>query len=261
MKIFHVDTFTDRAFRGNPAGVCILSHPKVDSWMQSVAAEMNLSEIAFLIRQADGYLLRWFTPKTEVDLCGHATLASAHILWQETLASADSHINFYTRSGNLRAWRQDDRIGLDFPLLPDEPIAHTEDLRRILGTPIVYAGKNRFDTIVEVGSEEILRSIGPARDELLTLITRGLIITSRSDNPEYDFVSRFFRPSAGEEEIPVSGSAHCCLGPYWAMRLGRDVLTAYQASLRGGMIGMAVTPDRIHLYGHAVTVIAGEIVT
>lgn len=260
MNIFHVDTFTDRAFSGNPAGVCILSHPKVDSWMQSVATEINLSNTAFLIRQADGYFMRWFTPKTEIDISGYATLACAHILWQETLVPPDSHINFYTRSGSMRAYRHDDGIGIDLPLFPDEPVLQTEDLPHLPGIPIMYAGKNKFDAIIAVDSEEMVRNFKPDRNVPAASLTTGLIITSRSDHPEYDFIARSFLPAGDWNEDSITGTALCCLGPFWARRRGCDILLAHEASRRGKTVKIAVKPDRIHLYGHAVTIIAGNIV-
>ncbi|MHB8109284.1 MAG: PhzF family phenazine biosynthesis protein [Syntrophorhabdaceae bacterium] len=258
MKIFHIDAFTNRPFHGNPAAVCILPHPKIDSWIESIAAELNLPVTAFIIRQADGYMLRWFTPVAEVDMCGHGTLAAAHIIWQESLARPDSGINFYTRSGTLRAWKEDDWIGLDFPSMPAQPIPEPEGLRNVLGVPFIYVGKNGYDIIVEVDSEQTVRSLDPDKDALRQLPMRGLILTGRSDNPEYDFVSRFFAPSLGISEDAVTGSAHCCLAPYWAKRLSRMQLKGYQASRRGGVIKMNIRDDRIHLFGQAITVISGN---
>jgi PhzF family phenazine biosynthesis protein len=258
MKICHINVFTNRPFHGNPAAVCILPHPKIDSWMQSMAAELNLPVTAFIIRQADGFMLRWFTPVAEVDMCGHGTLAAAHIVWQESLARPDGGIVFYTRSGTLRAWKEDDWIGLDFPSMPAQPIHEPEGLRDILGVPFIYVGKNEYDIIVEVDSEQTVRSLDPDKDTLRRLPMRGLIVTGRSDNPEYDFVSRFFASSFGISEDAVTGPAHCCLAPYWAKRLSRMQLKGYHASRRGGVIKMNIRDDRIHLFGQAITVISGN---
>ncbi len=259
MKIFQVDAFTSKAFSGNPAGVCVLTHPKVDSWMQDVAREMNLSETAFLIRKADGYSLRWFTPKVEVELCGHGTLASAHVLLREGFARGGDRIMFHTASGLLTAWQEDDWIGLDFPSKPDKEVPITDDLMAALGVPLRYAGLSHFDHIVEVDSEEVLRGINPDFALLLKLPVRGIIVTSRSDTEEFDFVSRFFAPAVGVNEDPVTGSAHCCLGPFWARRLGKDDLVACQASSRGGVVRVRLAGERVHLFGKAVTVMKGEL--
>ena len=259
MKIYHVDAFTARPLAGNPAAVCILGHPKIDSWMQNVAMEMNLSETAFLIRQGDGYRLRWFTPKAEVDLCGHATLASAHVLWTTGGAQRDAAILFYTKGGLLTAKLWDDWVELDFPSTPDEATPAPEGLTETLGVTALYVGKSRFDYLVEVESENVLRNIRPDFEALKGVPARGVIVTSRSESDEYDFVSRFFCPGLGVKEDPVTGSAHCCLGPYWARKLNKHEFVAYQASERGGVIKVRVDHDRVHLYGQAITVMKGEL--
>jgi PhzF family phenazine biosynthesis protein len=259
MKIYHVDAFTAKAFSGNPAAVCILEHPKVDSWMQSVAMEMNLSETAFLIRQGDGYNLRWFTPKVEVDLCGHATLASAHVLFGSGGARHDAVVKFYTRSGLLTAALNDGWIELNFPSTPDVEVLAPEGLAAALGVEASYVGKTRFDYIVEVASEEIVRNMSPDFDALCQVPMRGVIVTSCTASGEFDFVSRFFCPVIGIREDPVTGSAHCCLGPYWAKKLNQNSFVAYQASERGGFIRVRVDGDRVWLSGQAVTVIKAEL--
>jgi PhzF family phenazine biosynthesis protein len=259
MKIYHVDAFTAKAFKGNPAAVCLLEYPKVDTWMQSVAMEMNLSETAFLIRQGDGYNLRWFTPKVEVDLCGHGTLASAHVLFGSGGARHDAVIRFYTRSGLLTAVLNDGWIELNFPSTPDAEVSAPEGLTEALGIEARYIGKTQFDYIVEVGSEEIVRNMDPDFNALCRVQTRGIIVTSRADSGEFDFISRFFCPVLGIREDPVTGSAHCCLGPYWAKKLNKNNLVAYQASERGGMIRVRVDGDRIYLSGQAVTVLKAEL--
>jgi PhzF family phenazine biosynthesis protein len=258
IPLFHVDAFTHRPFAGNPAAVCLLPSRMEDSWLQAVAREMNLSETAFLITQPDHFELRWFTPKVEVDLCGHATLASAHILWQQGQATG-AEIRFSTRSGILKAIRHGDNIELDFPLKPEKEAEAPPGLLQALGISAQYVGKNQFDYLVEVESEAILRGMSPDFKHLATVPVRGIIVTSRSDDPRFDFVSRFFAPASGVDEDPVTGSAHCCLGDFWSKRLGKKELVAFQASARGGVVKVRVTKDRAFLGGKAVTVARGEL--
>jgi PhzF family phenazine biosynthesis protein len=259
LAIFQVDAFTTKPFAGNPAGVCVLSQPAEESWMQNVAREMNLSETAFLFREGDGFRLRWFTPAVEVDLCGHATLASAHILWEMGHAQPDEKVSFHTRSGVLTAERQGDWIEMDFPAKPEEPAPEPAGLAKALGVKIEYLGRNQFDYLIEVASEEIVGTLRPDFTLLGTLPIRGVIVTSLSSSREYDFVSRFFAPRVGVNEDPVTGSAHCCLGPFWANRLRKNEFLAYQASSRGGVIRVRVTGPRVVLGGQAVTVLRGEL--
>ena len=260
MKIYQVDAFTDKPFTGNPAGVCVLPGPKDDTWMQNVAREMNLSETAFLQQQADGFRLRWFTPAVEVELCGHATLASAHILWETGLLARDESARFYTLSGLLTATRRQGDIELDFPATPDEPAEAPPGLAEILGAKVMNFRGSRFDHLVEVGSEDTVRGLRPDFTRLKALPVRGIMVTSRASTPGFDFVSRFFGPAVGIDEDPVTGSAHCCLGPYWSMRLGKTEMLAYQASARGGVVGVTVMGDRVRLRGKAVTVLVAELV-
>jgi PhzF family phenazine biosynthesis protein len=259
LTIFQVDAFTTKPFAGNPAAVCVLSRPMEDGWMQDVAREMNLSETAFLFRQEDGFRLRWFTPAVEVDLCGHATLASAHILWEMGHVRPDEQVRFHTRSGILTAERKDDWIEMDFPAKPEEPAPEPAGLAKALGVQIEYLGRNQFDYLVEVDSEEIVRRLKPDFTLLITLPVRGVIVTSLSSSREYDFVSRFFAPRVGVNEDPVTGSAHCCLGPFWANRLHKNEFVAYQASPRGGVLRVRVMGTRVILGGQAVTVLRGEL--
>jgi PhzF family phenazine biosynthesis protein len=259
LTVFQVDAFTAKPFAGNPAGVCVLSRPAEESWMQNVAREMNLSETAFLFREGDGFRLRWFTPAVEVDLCGHATLASAHILWEMGGAQPDEKVSFYTRSGVLTAERRGDWIEMDFPAKPEESAPEPAGLVQALGVKVQYLGRNQFDYLVEVASEEIVGSLKPDFTLLGTLPIRGVIVTSRSSSSGYDFVSRFFAPRVGVNEDPVTGSSHCCLGPFWANRLHKNELVAYQASPRGGVIRVRVTGPRVVLGGQAVTVLRGEL--
>jgi PhzF family phenazine biosynthesis protein len=259
IAIYQVDAFTDKPFAGNPAAVCILSEPRTESWMQNVAQEMNLSETAFLREQADGFGLRWFTPAVEVDLCGHATLASAHVLWETGMLSAQEQARFHTRSGLLTAERKGEEIELNFPATPEEPTEAPPGLGEALGVTFRYIGRSKFDYLVEVDSEQVVRSLAPDFALLRRLSIRGIMVTSVATSSGYDFVSRFFAPGAGIDEDPVTGSAHCCLGPYWRARLGKEELVAYQASERGGVLRVRVAADRVYLGGRAVTVLRGEL--
>jgi PhzF family phenazine biosynthesis protein len=260
-RIVQVDAFTDRPFGGNPAAVCILAGPRDDRWMQDVAREMNLSETAYLEREGAGYRLRWFTPVVEVDLCGHATLASAHVLWEEGHLPLEAPARFETRSGTLLAKRHGDWIVLDFPSKPvDSAAAPLDDLASALGVAVRFAAYNEFDLLVEVESEAALRALKPDMTRLSAIPVRGVIVTSRASTPGFDFLSRFFAPRLGVDEDPVCGSAHCGLGPYWAERLGKTDLLGYQASARGGVVRVEVRGPRVHLGGRAVTVLRGELV-
>ena len=259
LPLFHVDAFTDRPLSGNPAAVCLLPSWKEDRWLQAVGREMNLSETAFLAPQDGGYNLRWFTPEVEVDLCGHATLASAHVLWQQNLANPTEVIRFSTKSGLLKAVRMGDGIELDFPLEPDEPADPPADLLLALGVSARYVGKNRLDYVVEVESEQVLRQVAPDFKLLRIIPCRGVIVTSRSADAQFDFASRAFFPRLGVDEDPVCGSAHCCLGAFWRKRLGKSDFVAYQASARGGVVNVRVTGDRAFLCGKAVIVAKGEL--
>ncbi|CAN5723907.1 PhzF family phenazine biosynthesis protein [soil metagenome] len=263
MRIVQVDAFTSVRFRGNPAAVCVLEREHDERWMSDVAREMNLSETAFLRRLDDGaWSLRWFTPAVEVDLCGHATLASAHVLWQDGLAGPDETLRFETRSGTLTARRAGDAIVLDFPAEPAAQAAAPRTLLDALGvTDVVATGRNRFDWLVELSSADRVRALAPDMKLLATVDMRGVIVTARADDDdEHDFISRWFGPQSGVDEDPVTGSAHCCLGPWWAERLGRTHLRGYQASARGGTVGVRVVGDRVELTGTAVTVLQGELV-
>jgi PhzF family phenazine biosynthesis protein len=257
--VLQVDAFADRAFIGNPAAVCVLDEPAEDALMQQIAMEMNLSETAFLRRRDDGHWdLRWFTPTVEVDLCGHATLASAHALWHEHGVQA-SELQFQTRSGTLRARQVTNGIELDFPAVNVKPEAPPPGLLEALGAPARSVSRNRMDWLVELESASAVRSLTPDMHRLSTLPARGVIVTAASDDPRFDFISRFFGPGSGVPEDPVTGSAHCALAPFWAARLGRSSLTGYQASARGGVVGTIVKGDRVLLQGGAVTVMRGEL--
>jgi PhzF family phenazine biosynthesis protein len=258
--LFQVDAFTSEPFSGNPAGVCLLREPRDDHWMQNVAREMNLADTAFLQRRAHGFDLRWFTPSVEVDLCGHATLASAHILTETGELPPDKQARFHTRSGLLTAERRGEWIELDFPVTPAEPVEAPPDLIQSLGVPARAVAKSRFDYLVEIEDERTLRTLEPDLRRLRTVPARGVIVTSRASTAGVDFVSRFFAPQSGIDEDPVTGSAHCCLGPYWRTRLGKDDFLEYQASARGGILRVRLNGDRALLGGQAVTVLRGELV-
>jgi PhzF family phenazine biosynthesis protein len=258
--IYQVDSFTTVPFAGNPAGVCILDVAREDSWMQNVAKEMNLSETAFLLRQDDGYSLRWFTPAVEVDLCGHATLASAHILWETGTLLAGQQARFHTRSGLLTADRRGEWIEMDFPATTEKPVDAPEGLAEALGVETKYVGQTKFDLLVEVESEEVVRAMRPNLTLLERIPARGVMVTSRAFSPDYDFVSRFFAPRVGVNEDPVTGSAHCALSPYWSNKLGRNELVGYQASPRGGIVRVRLAGERVLIGGQAVTVMRCELV-
>lgn len=264
LTLMTIDAFTDVPFRGNPAGVCFLDAPRPDTWMQGVATEMNLSETAFLLADGDAFRLRWFTPATEVPLCGHATLASAHALWTTGRLAEGAEARFDTRSGRLSARRAGGRIQMDFPALPvaAEPLpAH---IAAALGArPRFVARTNRAgeqNFMVELESEAAVRSLAPDFAPLRSF-SEGVIVTARADKADagYDFVSRYFAGCFGIDEDPVTGSSHCSLVPYWAERLGRKELVGYQASKRGGFVHGALRGDRVTLAGNAVTVMRGEL--
>lgn len=252
-----IDAFTDRPFAGNPAAVCLLEDAREAEWMQAVAAEMNLSETAFVRPVREGFELRWFTPTVEVELCGHATLASAHALWGEGVVARNEPIRFHTKSGELICTQRDDLIELDFPTTPVSPADSSEELCLALGVTPSYVGESKYDKLVLVESEQSLRSLRPDFSRLREMPVRGVAVTSASDDLRFDFVSRFFAPAAGVDEDPVTGSAHCCLGPFWSERLGKTDMTAFQASARGGIVHVRVSDERVFLAGQAVTIFKG----
>lgn len=251
-----VDSFTDQPFAGNPAAVCILPAPAPEAWMQAVAREMNLAETAFLHRDGGHFALRWFTPTVEVDLCGHATLASAHVLWQDGYLRADEIARFNCRKGLLTARRDRGGIELDFPAMPAAAGPLPATILSALGlTAARWTGRNEFDYLVEVESEAVVRGLQPNHHALRSLGARGVMVTSLAEAGQpFDFVSRFFAPGAGIDEDPVTGSAHCALGPYWQPRLGRETLVGFQASPRGGLVRVTCRGDRVGLAGQAVAV-------
>lgn len=260
--IWQVDAFTAVPFAGNPAAVCLLPGPVGAVWMAAVAAEMNLSETAFLWPVEDGFSLRWFTPAVEVDLCGHATLASAHVLFSEGVLAEGETARFHSRSGLLTARQVDGQIELDFPAKPANKTAVPEELLPALGltgAEVLYTGKGGGDYLIVMDDEQRLRTLEPDFAALRRQPVRGIIVTAVSSGGEFDFISRFFAPGSGIDEDPVTGSAHCCLAPYWAGQLGKDSFTAFQASPRGGVLQVLLEGERVKLRGTAVTVLSGRL--
>ena len=267
-----VDAFTAEPYRGNPAGICVLPAAASDAWMQSVAIEMNHAETAFLVKVSDGYDLRWFTPGGEVDLCGHATLASAHFLWETGALAAGKQARFHTQSGLLTADQLPPNgaagdgapwIELDFPAEPVSPAAAPDGLAAMLGADPVFVGRNRLDYVIELKDESTVRSLHPDLKQVAVLSNaedvRGLIVTAAGTNSQADIVSRCFFPRFHIDEDPVTGSAHCGLAPYWIPRLGKQEIVAYQSSARGGWLRLRLAGDRVKLRGQAVTTLRGEL--
>ncbi|WP_202080617.1 PhzF family phenazine biosynthesis protein [Caldalkalibacillus salinus] len=260
MRLLQVDAFTDKPFGGNPAAVCILNEAQTDDWMQSLAAEMNLSETAFLLEEGEGvYRLRWFTPTTEVDLCGHATLASAHALWEEDLVQGDDEILFHTNSGPLTAERSNGWITLNFPVVGHEEGPVPPQVTEAIGVDPVRVVKSDFDYVVELASEAQVRQLSPDMGMLAELVDHGVIVTSQADDGPFDIVSRVFCPGLGVPEDPVTGSAHCALALYWQQKLNQHEFDAFQASPRGGILKLQLQDDRVQLQGQAVTVLRGSL--
>lgn len=260
IPLFIVDAFADRTFSGNPAAVCLLNGPADEKFMTQTAAEMNLSETAFLWPEQEGYRLRWFTPAAEVNLCGHATLASAHVLWETGRLESAAEARFYTRSGLLRARKSAAAISLYFPPYVLTPAAPVDGLAAALGIQeeqvletLSYAG----NVLVLLDNETALRNLSPDYGKLAGLEPRAVAVTAESAADGIDFVSRFFAPGVGVNEDPVTGSMHTALAPYWAARLGRTHMTAYQASSRGGTLLLEVNEEYVTLSGGAVTVVSG----
>jgi len=263
VPLLQIDAFAREAFSGNPAAVCLLEHPADPEWMQHVAAEMNLAETAFVVPGAEAFGLRWFTPTVEVGLCGHATLASAHALWESGRVAGNAPIAFETLSGILSASREGDRIAIELPARPVVPCPTPRRLLEGIGVKPksvgeTTPGKSHGNLLVELADEASVRSLKP-RFEELRQIPSGVIVTARADTAPYDFVSRYFAAPYGIDEDPVTGSAHCSLAPYWATKLGKTMFIAWQASLRGGELHVTLRGDRVRLAGHAITVLRGEL--
>jgi PhzF family phenazine biosynthesis protein len=258
VPIVQVDAFASCPFEGNPAAVCVLQSGISEILMQSIASEMNLSETAFVWPLTDGFSLRWFTPAVEVDLCGHATLASAHVLWEQRSIAPGARALFHTRSGLLTAQKRADCIELDFPSKPAVPSDAPDGLVLALGFAAAKVARSQFDYLVEVDSERMVYEATPDFGALGKTPARGVIVTARSSG-EFDFVSRFFAPAVGVDEDPVTGSAHCTLAPYWSERLGKLEMTGRQVSRRGGTVRVRLADDRVIIGGQAVTVLRGQL--
>jgi PhzF family phenazine biosynthesis protein len=258
-SIFQVAAFTNKPFAGNPAAICLLEKSADENWMQHVAAEMNLSETAYIYPLDDGFSLRWFTPAIEVALCGHATLASAHILWETGRLRATEPAKFHTKSGLLTCIRNGDWIEMDFPAIPAEPAPPPKNLLESLGIETATVARGGTDYLVQVDSEAQVRSLSPNFSQLKLVEARGVVVTAKSAE-QFDFISRFFAPRAGIDEDPVTGSAFCRLAPWWGKLLGKNEMLAYQASKRGGIAKLKLHGDRVLISGQAVTTLRGELV-
>ncbi len=258
-QLFQVDAFTKHIFHGNPAAVCLLKTEKTAAWMQALAAEMNLSETAFLTQREDGYGLRWFTPATEVELCGHATLASAWVLFSEKIIPIDHVIHFHTLSGLLSARWENGAVVLNFPAFHGAKSIVKPALLDALGLEQGTIWQVGTHWLVEVENADLVREMKPDFKKMVEVGNGDLAVTSRSDDPAYDFISRFFAPALGVNEDPVTGSAHCSLGPFWMEKLHKNPLRAFQASARGGSMLVEIKGDRVELHGEAVTVFHAEI--
>jgi PhzF family phenazine biosynthesis protein len=259
-RITIVDAFTHVAFAGNPAAVCVLTEPTTEAWMQSVAREMKHSETAFCIPQKDGsFGLRWFTPEGEVRLCGHATLAAAHVLWEEGWLEHRKTARFSTLSGELTAAPSGRVIELDFPSRPPSEVEAPAGLLDALDVAPSWIGRDVEDYVVLLADEAAVKACNPDFGPLRAIETRGVIITAPATQDNVDFVSRFFAPRFGIDEDPVTGSAHCCLTPLWASRLDKSVLTAHQLSARGGELEVELCGDRVKLRGTCVTTLRGNL--
>ena len=257
--MFHINAFSEQAFNGNPAAVCLLDTSKPDGWLQSVAAQMNLSETAFVLPANGGFSLRWFTPLKEVDMCGHATLASAHILWQQGIVSRQDTIFFETLSGKLSARLQENHIELDFPRLNFLPIEPPQQLIKCMGISPIFSAMFGEKHLFVIEDQQLLEQLAPDFSALQSLAGRGVSVTCKSNNSQYDFVSRYFAPWVGINEDPANGSSHCALTPYWAERLNKKELNAYQASARGGELKLRLAGDRVKISGRAITVLKAEL--
>tara|TARA_A100001037_G_scaffold305717_1_gene347000 strand:+ start:8118 stop:8912 length:795 start_codon:yes stop_codon:yes gene_type:complete len=260
-RLFHVDAFTQFPFSGNPAAVCILPSSADETWMQRVASEINLSETAFINKKdSESYFLRWFAPKGEVELCGHATLASAHVLWDEGLHPYDQRIKFITKIGKISCKAVQNWIQMRFPIIEFEEESLPKEIADYIGTIPKFCAKTSLnDFLLEVESEDVLKALQPNFQKLQELECRGVIVTASSDENDFDFVSRFFAPSIGIDEDPVTGSSHCSLGTFWSEKFSKKILIGKQISEREGIIKVSVEQDNIILSGQAVTLVRSEL--
>lgn len=259
MEIVHVDAFTDSPFSGNPAAVVLLDANKSTQWMQNIASELMLPETAFVKKEQETFSIRWFTPVQEEELCGHATLASSHVIWEEGLADKGQELCFSSKSGVLKAKQVDKWIELNFPAEPAEELPTVDPtFIKAFGERPLLVARNRLDYLL-LFPDDTISKLKPDFSLLKKIKSRGFIATCLSTNSDFDFISRFFSPSDNIPEDPVTGSAHCCLAPFWAPRLGKNSFHAYQASRRGGELKVHLSDSRVYLQGKAVSVFKGEI--
>jgi len=257
--LFTVDAFTAVPFKGNPAAVCVLPQPREAAWMQAVAAEMNLSETAFVVAQGEDFHLRWFTPTQEMYLCGHATLATAHVLWEQGILPGSAEARFHTLSGLLRVSRKGDWLEMDFPVWPPQEEPAPEGLAQALGAnPLLYVRHHKFGMAL-LDSADTVKNLQPHLGLLRQLPLDGVVVTAEGVGAGCDFVSRMFAPNLGIDEDPVTGGAHCLLTPFWAGRLGKSEMLAHQVSKRGGVLQVAPQGERVLIRGQAVTVMKAEL--
>ncbi len=259
LPLYQVDAFTNEPFKGNPAAVCLLDEARPEDWMRALAAEMNLSETAFVLPQGEDFNLRWFTPAVEMDLCGHATLASAHVLWETGRVPVDRQIRFHTRSGLLTITKQRDWIEMDFPARRIREVTENEGVIDAIGAVPEEVFQSGDNLLFVYESEKTVRNLKPDFAALKKYEFHGVIVTSPADSPQYDFVSRFFAPAIGVDEDPVTGSSHCTLAPFWGERLRKSTMTALQVSARGGELKLRVSAERVYISGQAVTVFGTNI--
>ena len=257
IPIFQIDAFTSRRFGGNPAAVMPMKTFLADAILQAIAAENNLAETAFLVPEDGNYRLRWFTPKVEVPLCGHATLASAAVV-MERLEPGRNRVVFQSASGPLAVERGRAGYTMDFPVRPSEPVAMVPELVQALGVVPIEVLANEFNYMALLESEKLLRELAPDMAALARIGRPGVIVTAASEG-DYDFISRYFAPAKGIPEDPVTGAAHCMLAPYWAKRLGKKDFRAFQASQRGGEVVCRLVNDRVELRGECVFYLEGEV--
>lgn len=259
LPVYVVDAFAEKPFTGNPAAVVFLDGPRDDAWRAAVAREFNLSETAFVEAEGTAFRLRWFTPAVEVSLCGHATMAAAHALWESGHLPAGAPAEFLTKSGTITATRDDGHITLDLPARPVTVAKPPPGLLALLKDTPLWFGANDELQLAEMDSEETVRRAAPDFAALAAVSPKGLVLTAPARRKTYDFVSRCFFPAEGIPEDPVTGSAHCALGPYWAERLKKPVLTAFQASARGGVLLVRPKGERVDVAGRALTVWSGTL--
>jgi PhzF family phenazine biosynthesis protein len=261
IEVHRIDAFTSEPFKGNPAAVCRLDGPADEGWMRNVAKEMNLSETAFFYPIDGGYHLRWFTPKAEVDLCGHATLATAYYLFENEVEPVDKPVRFNTRSGWVSAVPEGDWIVMDFPANPPQQIEEPQRLAEALGVQAIsYVGAYPKAYLVEVADDSVVRSLKPDMQRIQQFPVQKICVTASDSTGHADIVSRLFAPAIGIYEDPVNGNSHTALAPYWSQKLGKTELLSHYASQRGGEVRVHHEGDRVRIAGQAVTSLAGHMV-